>query len=769
MADPAQPAPAAITAAATSNLGSSPFSAIGRFSVRYRWFVVAAWIVAAFLCVRFLPSLSSVSNNDNSSFLPKNTPSIRAAQLAAPFERANAPSAVLIASRAGGPLTPADEAAITRIEQAAKRVANVAVVRDQGISGDGQARKALIAISARGFGQTQAENVVDGIRHLFAGLPPGLTLHLTGELATSVDNQRASNSTLRNTQKYSVILILVLLFLIFRSALAPLITLIPAGLVLLLAGPVIAEASKAGLPVSPITQIMLSVLLLGAGTDYGLFLVFRVREELRRGLSPHDAVVRSLARVGESITFSASTVIAALLCLLLATLGFYRGLGPALAIGVALMLLAGLTLLPALLAIFGRAAFWPSNVKPGTFRIGLWGQIAGRIVLNPIPTLVAGLVLFGGLALFAVRYSPTGFTDNGSTATTSDSAQGTSVLKGHFPAAQANPTNILFLLKTPVWQDPGVLARSRDELTGSPLFAAVNGPLDPNGTALTPQQLAQLHARLGPAVRLPIVPPSGVSISPRLYNAYRATAQFLSPDGRTVQYYTVLTAGDPSTTAAMQTTPAVRGVVGRVAQSIGAVDNGVAGQAPVSYDISHASTDDLIRIVPIVLVAIAVLLALVLRSLVAPIYLIFSVGLSYLAAIGLAVIVFVVIGGGSGLNFILPFLMFIFLMALGEDYNILVMSRIREEAHDITLSEAVTHAINATGNTVTSAGLILAGTFGVLALTGSGQIQQIGFSIAAGILLDTFLVRTLLIPSVVVLIGRWNWWPSRLSEKSATM
>jgi RND superfamily putative drug exporter len=252
-------------------------------------------------------------------------------------------------------------------------------------------------------------------------------------------------------------------------------------------------------------------------------------------------------------------------------------------------------------------------------------------------------------------------------------------------------------------------------------------------------------------------------VGPVLYNAYHATAQFISPDGRTVQYYTTLSAGAPESAGAMQSIPRVRDAVTATATAVRADTSGVAGEAAAAYDISSAATSDLNRIVPVVLIAIGILLAVVLRSLIAPIYLIVSVGLSYLAAIGLAGIVFMGIGGGPGLNFILPFLMFVFLMALGEDYNILVMSRIREEAHHFPLGRAVTEALNATGGTVTSAGLILAGTFGVLGLTGSGQIQQIGFSIAAGVLLDTFLVRTLLIPSLVVLLGRWNWWPSTLS------
>lgn len=747
--------------------GLSPFARLGRVVVRFRYPIVVIWVVVTALCVYFLPSLSSVANNNNSSFLPKSAPSLRAAALAAPFERGNVPTALIVVVRSNGPLTPTDQAAITRAETAAQGVPGVLAVRDQGISGDGQARKAMVAVSPRLFGSSSgAQTVVDAIRSRFSQVraPSGLAFHLTGQLATAVDNQRSSNSTLRNTQRYSVIFILLLLLLIFRSPLAPLVTLLPAGLVLILAGPVIAESSKLGVQVSDITQIMLSVLLLGAGTDYGLFLVFRVREELRRGLEPKDAVVKALSRVGESITFSGATVVVALLCLLLATLGFYQGLGPALAIGIGLMLLSGVTLLPALLAILGRATFWPMNVRAGAFRGGLWGGIAARIVRHPIPTLTAGLILFGSLALLARQYAPSGFTENGTTSSTSDSAVGTAVLGTHFPAAQVNPTNVLFRLGVPVWQRPTVLARAGRELHGAAVFRSVNGPLDPNGTTLSPHQLVALHQRLGPANRLPLAPPVGLRIAPRLYNAYHATAQFISPDGRTIQYYTTLAAGGPRTTEAMQAIPQVRDAVSRVAVSVGADDSGVAGEAPASYDISSASTTDLAHIVPIVLIAIAVLLALVLRSLVAPIYLIISVGISYLAAIGLSVLVFMKIGNGPGLNFILPFLMFIFLMALGEDYNILVMSRIREEAYDAPLREAVTRAIGVTGTTVTSAGLILAGTFGVLAYSGNGQIQQIGFSIAAGILLDTFLVRTLLIPSVVVLLGRWNWWPSSLSR-----
>ena len=216
--------------------------------------------------------------------------------------------------------------------------------------------------------------------------------------------------------------------------------------------------------------------------------------------------------------------------------------------------------------------------------------------------------------------------------------------------------------------------------------------------------------------------------------------------------------------------PAVRAAAARAAQAAGAEAVGVTGQAAFTYDVAQLSNGDLWTVIPIAIAVIAVLLALVLRSLIAPLYLIASVVLSYFAALGLTVLLFVNVAGQPGLTFILPFLLFVFLLALGEDYNILVMTRIREEARQLPLREAVGRALSVTGTTVTSAGLVLAGTFGVLAIVGSGSagaqnvrtIVNVGVGLALGVLMDTFLVRTLLVPSAVVLIGRWNWWPSAL-------
>ena len=257
-----------------------------------------------------------------------------------------------------------------------------------------------------------------------------------------------------------------------------------------------------------------------------------------------------------------------------------------------------------------------------------------------------------------------------------------------------------------------------------------------------------------------------------LYNAYRASAQYVSADGRTVQFLAGLRAGNQQSTAAMDATPAVRAAVAVAARRSGATENGVASVAASLYDVSQTAGGDMVRIIPVAALAIAILLGLVLRSLVAPVYLVVSIVLSYLAALGATTLLVVGLGGQDGLIFVLPFLMFIFLLALGEDYNILIMTRIREEAQHLPVREAVIQAVGRTGPTVTSAGLILAGTFAVFALASGGvmggQLRWIGLGLALGVLMDTFVVRTLLVPSAAVLLGRWNWWPSRLGQRGSS-
>jgi RND superfamily putative drug exporter len=455
-----------------------------------------------------------------------------------------------------------------------------------------------------------------------------------------------------------------------------------------------------------------------------------------------------LSRVGESITFSAGTVAAALLCLILASFGVYKGLGPALAIGLGVMLLSALTFLPAILAVLGRSVFWPgkTNIKN---KVGLWGRVADRVIERPVAMIATGLVILIGLSLGAIGYKTAGFASQPAPAG-SDSALGNKALATHFPAANSNPQFLLMRFNQPVWDNLDNLQKAENQLSSAQIFSAVSGPFSINGLNLSPQQLKTLHE----------TDPGN--------NILKAESQFISADGKTVQFYSIANAGDSGSTQAANATPKLQAVLALAAKTAGAAQSQIFGQDAAAYDITKIANNDLKRIIPIVLIVIGILLAIMLRSLIAPLYLIATVALSYLAALGFAMLVFVHWRGEDGLNFILPFMMFIFAMALGQDYNILVMSRIREEAHgNRSLKQAVAKAIGVTGTTVTSAGLVLAGTFTVFGLAaGDIQFEEIGFSIAFGILLDTFFVRTLLVPSIVVLLGRWNWWPSKLSKKA---
>jgi RND superfamily putative drug exporter len=829
------------------------FRGIGKFAVKFRWIVLIAWIVAVVVIPKELPSLASVTQGNNSAFLPASAPSEKATNLAAPLGISLSVTPVpIVAAVSTGSFTAADQAWLGTLATDLGKVATVTKVSTLGESTvpgphgvAGQAAQLQVLSTVSQSDQGAQTTLVDDLRSTIATASPpaGMQVHLAGELAVNVDQQKQSGNTGNQVQGAAFVFILILLFLIFRSVVAPFVTVIPALLSVVIAGPIIGELGNHGLKVSSLSQLLLIVLVLGAGTDYGLFLVFRVREHLTRGEDPREAVVNALTKVGESITFSALTVVAALLSLLAATFQIYSQLGIPLAIGIGVILLAGLTLLPALLAITGRWAFFPAKtfwitpkmplarcwpfwpifsplwlivqfvLKPlrwllnlltfggllkgwrawgtrvrsraaaeagtgaaGQQRLG-WGRIAASVVKRPAASLLVGVIAFGALSIAVTAYQSAGFGGTISAPAGTDSAAGTSLLNKYFPSSAANPTNLIYTLPVPAWDDASAIAAATSQLEKSKLFTGVTGPLNPIGvTAFTATEYSELHALLGNGTLPTTAPPEpAAAVATKItatqwaeaYQLYRATQQFVSADGKTIQFETSLTAGDPSTTAALNAVPAIRAETQTIVPILHATDSGVTGEAPALYDVSSISNSDLAHVIPIAIVVIGVLLALVMRSLVAPLYLIASVALSYFAALGLAVLVFIEIGGSGGITFILPFLLFIFLLALGEDYNILVMTRIREEAHHMPLRQAVAKAIGVTGTTVTSAGLVLAGTFAVFAVVGGrgaggSQIVDVGVGLAVGVIMDTFVVRTVLVPCTVVLLGRWNWWPSKI-------
>jgi RND superfamily putative drug exporter len=751
---------------------ANPLRVLGRFTVRFRWPIVIAWVAGTYLAIHFLPTIAEVEQNNNATFLPSNTPSIQASELQEPFAPTDLATATLVAYNSAGKLSSEDGAAIQRAEDNVRKVDKVVKVINLGPSQNQRATQSLVELDVSPFGDPEADDAVDAIRDTFDKSLEGtkdLHLYLTGGVATNVDTNKQQATSQELTETFSALLILVLLFITYRSFLAPIVNIVPAALALGLADAVVAESSKIGVAVSSVTQAMLTVLILGAGTDYGLFLILRMREELRNGRNPKEAVVEAMAQVGESITFAALTVVGALLCLLLATFSLYSGLGPGLAIGIGIMAAAALTLLPVLLAIFGHALFWPKRWgEPSGEKRGAWERVGDHVIKHPVATLIGGVALFGGLTLGVIGVGNAGFGSVGGGPAGSDSAAGAEVVAQNFPASSINPTSVLMRFSKPVWDDLGTIETAQQELARAGPFATVTGPFNPNGVKVSEKQLVDLHSALGPPQKLPVTPPSGTTVPKEAYAVYRAEGQYVSLDGKTVQFQTSLTAGDPGSTKALNAVPEMREAATKIADEAGAVDSGVSGIAPVSYDVNKIANDDLVTILPIVLAVIAILLALLVRSLVAPVYLILSVLLSYGAALGLACIIFVHIGGAAGVNFVLPFLLFIFLMALGEDYNILMMARIHEEATERPLSQAIHRSLHLTGTTITSAGVILAGTFAVSGILGStSQLRQIGWAIALGVLMDTFLVRTLLVPSTALLLGRWNWWPSRLGRKVA--
>jgi RND superfamily putative drug exporter len=437
-----------------------------RTSVRYRWLVVGFWMSTTIASVILLPSLASVVRNDTASFLPANAPSLLAAKLARPFLNPSGATGVLVATDTVGTLTAQDLSAIRVAEARARHSPLVVAISAGAVSVDDQAYSAQVRFSASTQGGGDNDRAaVHAVRDAFAAQrDPRLSLHLTGSLPILIDQQAAAAHTEAIAVVGTIVLILVLLALAFRAVLAPLVALAPAGLALALAGPVIAESTHIGVEISSLLQLLLTALVLGAGTDYGLFLLFRYRENLAAGMSTDHAILAAGSRVGRSITYSALTVICALLSLLLASFGLYRGVGPGLAIGIAIVLLVEVTLLPALLSIVGPRLFWPSRLHTDIGATGLWGRIASRVVGHPVRALVGGVLILGGLSAFLIGYAPSGF-NPGAAIAGSDSSIGQTVLADHFGEIATGATDIVFRFPASVWTSPSLLDQTEDRLS----------------------------------------------------------------------------------------------------------------------------------------------------------------------------------------------------------------------------------------------------------------------------------------------------------------
>jgi RND superfamily putative drug exporter len=676
-----------------------------------KWVVLAAWIVIFVAAANPGSKFEDAQQNESTSFLPGDAESTVVLEQLEQFDTAEGEQAdaVTVYSRDGG-LTAADRAAIARDRASlnADRPVGAEATGPPVFSEDGRAALLVTPLFiAEGDSDALVDAVAD-IRERVHDAPAGLRVEVTGGAGYSADAIEVFGDINSTLLLATALIVFVLLVLIYRSPIfwiLPLLSVAFAEVTVRAIGYGLAEA---GVVINGQTAGILLVLVFGVGTDYALLLVSRYREELRRHEDRHEAMALALRRAGPAILASGATNICALLVLTLAEVNGTAGLGPVAAIGVAVALVAMLTVLPALLVICGRGAFWPfiPRYEPGGATVpeerGAWRRLGDRIGRNPRPVWIASVAALVIMAFGLVTFD-TGLTSSNGFRDDVEAVQGQELLAASFPAGASAPTDVIVPERSRV---PAVAAALRG---ADGVSAAVPLEEGPPGTRLA------------------------VTLVP-----------------------------DPYSTEAFDLIPGLRDV----AREAGGQGTLVGGPTATEYDLRVASERDLKLIPPIVLVVIMVIIALLLRAIVAPVLLILTVILSFLAALGVSALAFDWIFGFPGEDASLPLFGFIFLVAVGVDYNIFLMARVREEAAVHGTREGMIRGLAVTGAVITSAGLVLAGTFAVLGVLPLVTLTEIGFLVAFGILLDTLLVRSVLVPALVMEIGDAVWWPSRLSREA---
>jgi RND superfamily putative drug exporter len=697
---------------------------------RGRWVAIAVWALIGVAGLLGRSQINDVTAAGQSSFLPKNAESTRALDVLQHSQKSGEEVPVVIVFERDGGLSKADLSAIGRIGDGLNRLkivgatpivdpfsadaeaplGEVAKIADGigPISRDGEAALVVLALNAGDRGA-----IVNGVhtirRYLGEHARPGLDTYVTGPGGIAADLEQVADEAGKTLLIATLSLVLILLLVVYRAPLLAVLPLLVVGTAYLVATGIAYLLIEAGaITVNTEGTFLLLVLIFGAGTDYSLLLVHRYREELRGGDVPAVALPTALRESAPAIAASGGTVIAAMLVLLVADLESTHWLGPILAVGIAVMLAAAFTLLPALLSLLGERAFWPATRSASQLRGSVstrsvekepqngWARLADlvRRRSRAIVSCVFGLLIVLALGNLA-HHGTIGF-GQGETKPTNSSA-GTKVLGEHFP--------------------PGI---------GSPLTAVVKaGKVAPVVAGMKKLDTVKLA--------LPVPPTADTD--------------------ETV--VVIVLRGDPYSGEAADAVEAIRERLHEIAPG------GLLGGIPAeNYDIEQTNARDTKLIVPLVLLLVGLILTLVLRSLVAPAYLILTVVASFAATLGLCTFLFSELGS-EGIAFDLILLSFLFLVALGVDYNIFLMTRAREESAVHGTREGILRALVNTGGVVTGAGLILAGTFATLTLLPLEELVQIGATVAIGVLLDTFVVRALLIPAITYRLGERTWWPSR--------
>lgn len=546
----------------------------------------------------------------------------------------------------------------------------------------------------------------------------GITTHVTGPAGLFADLFEAFGSIDTRLLQTTLIVVAIILIVVYRSPVLWILPLFTAASALGIATMIVYYLAREEIiDLNGQTQGILDVLVLGAATDYALLLIARYREELHQHQSRFEAMKIALRGVVEPIIASGSTVIAGLMVLLLSDLSSNRGLGPVGSIGIASSMLAVLTLLPALLIVFGRWIFWPKIPRFGDVDeklSGIWSKVGSLVDRRPkavwISTALA-LLIFAG---FSTTLKSDGLSQSEAFTTRTDSVIGLEKLGEHFPSGEGTPVEIV----------------------------------------VDQADIASAAAAIGRVSNVASVVPL-TNVDPV---TQRPTSQLKVVDGKVVLYATLKVA--PDSAEGKESIPLIRQAAKQVNPNIL-----VGGQSAIGYDVDQSSRRDNRVIIPIVLLLIAVILGFLLRSILAAALLLGTVVLSFAATLGVCALVFDHVFGFAGTDAAFPLFAFIFLVALGIDYNIFLMTRVREESLKIGTRAGIIKGLTVTGGVITSAGIVLAATFGVLGILPLVFLAELGFAVAFGVLLDTIIVRSLLVPALVRVIGPKIWWPSKLQHQ----
>jgi len=690
---------------------------LGTFIAKNRWWVIAAWVVLAVAITALSPKLSSVESSDQTSFLPSKYESSQAQKLATKaFPQSNDDTEILLVTRKdGGKLTAQDHTTLQLLAakfnaQHLPHVVGV-VTSPQSVSHNGTAQLVSLVMDVQASGGTGDATLVKHMRSTIKQALAPTDLHgaLTGQIAESADSTSSFNTAEKIVTFATILLVVLLPGIIFRSPVAAFAPVLAVSLVYTLAQSLTALAAHAfNFKISNQLSILYTVVLFGIGTDYILFLLFRYRERLRTGERGRSVVAFALSRAGEAILSAALVVAAAFAALGFSQFGMFKNLAPGLVICVLTMLLAVLTLIPAVVAVIGPKIFWPSRAwqkAPKGSGYKRLGHVVGRH-----PGLIASGTLILLLAL-ATGYPQLvkSFDMTGSVPQNTESAKASAQVTKLFSAGLLTPTQVFL-------------------------------------TSSTPLRTAQVQQVSSAATTL-----HGVKLDgPAQYSADHKTALI-----------TMLLPGDAEANSTLDFIhDTVRPKLHAAAPA--GTRLYVSGESAAFTDVRSAVNRDLAVILPAAALIIFVILALLLRSVLAPLYLLLATALGFAATLGGTVYLFQNIQGNDGLIFILPIMIYIFVVAIGTDYNILTMTRLREEVRSgLKPREAADMTIEHSSSTVASAGIILAGTFGSLSLAGISLLSELGFAVAFGIILSAFVIAPLLVPSVAALLGYKVWWPSR--------